>query len=57
MIAEIERMLKNYPLTHVSPDANDIEAITPSHLQYSRQIVSLPHYDVQDDKQSDHMER
>ena len=47
MIVEVESVLKNRLLTYVSPDANEIEPITPSYLLYGRQIVSLPHYDVQ----------
>jgi len=47
MIVEVESVLKNRPLTYVSPDADEIETITPSHLLCGRQIVSLPHYDVQ----------
>jgi len=53
MIVEVEAILNNRPLTYVSPDAGDLEPITPSHILLGRPIVSLPHYDVQDDELTD----
>ena len=48
IVVEVEAVLNNRPLTHVSSDIRDAEPITPSHLLYDRPIVSLPHRDVQD---------
>ena len=31
-------MLKDRPLTYISPDLSDPEPLTPSHLQYGRRI-------------------
>ena len=53
MIVEVEAILNNQPLTCVSPDAGDLEPITPSQLLLGRPIISLPHYDVQDDELTD----
>ncbi|XP_065901997.1 uncharacterized protein [Dysidea avara] len=53
IIVEVEAVLNNRPLTYVSPDVEDMEPITPSHLLHGRPIVSLPHYDVQDDELTD----
>jgi len=53
MIVEVEAILNNRPLTYVSPDAEDMEPITPSHLLLGRPVVSLPHYDVQNDELTD----
>jgi len=50
MIVEVEAMLNNRPLSYVSPDSEDMKPITPSHLLLGRPIISLPHYDVQDDE-------
>ena len=50
MIVEMEPILNNRPFTYASPDAGDLEPITPSHLLLGRSIVSLPYYDVQDDE-------
>ena len=53
IIVEVEAVLNNRPLTYVSPDVEDMEPITLSHLLHGRPIVSLPHYDVQDDELTD----
>ena len=43
IIVEIEAMLNNRPLTYVSSDITDPEALTPAHLIYGRRILSVPH--------------
>ena len=50
---EVEAVLNNRPLTHVSADVNDIDPITPSHLLYGRPIISLPYQRVEDDEIDD----
>jgi len=48
IIVEVEAVLNNRPLIHVSADLNDIDLITPSHLLHGRSIVSLPYHTVED---------
>ena len=55
IIVEVEAVLNNRPLTHVSADIHDIDPITPSHLLYGRSIVSLPYQRVEDDEAEDPM--
>ena len=43
VVVEVEALLNDRPLTHVSPDARDPEPITPAHLLYSKRITRLPH--------------
>ena len=43
IVAEIEGMLNDRPLTYVSSDISDPEPLTPAHLIYDRRIVSVPH--------------
>ena len=43
LIVEIEAVLNDRPLTHVSSDLSDPEPLTPSHLICGRRITSLPH--------------
>ena len=52
LVVEIETILNNRPLTYVSDDPKDMEPLTPSHLLYGRQIVSLP-YNVAPDELTD----
>ena len=42
VLAEVECMLNGRPLTHVSNDAGDPEALTPNHLLLGRDSPSLP---------------
>jgi len=49
LIVEIEVVLNDRPLTNVSPDLDDPEPLTPSHLHCGRRITSLPHKIVDDD--------
>ena len=49
IIVEIEAILNDRPLTYVSADIDDQEALTPSHLLSGRRITSLPHEKVDDE--------
>jgi len=42
-IVEIEALLNDWLLTHVSPDLRDPEPITPAHLLYGKRLTTLPH--------------
>ena len=53
IVVEVEAILNDRPLTYVSSDIKDAEALTPSHLLYGRQITSLPHPLVESDEVSD----
>ena len=53
IVVEVEAVLNNRPLTHVSSDISDPVAITPSHLLYGRPIVTLPHHNVEVDEVDD----
>ena len=46
---EIEAVLNDRPLTHISTEADELELVTPSHLLYGRKIVSLPHPTVEEE--------
>ena len=50
IIAEVEALLNDRPLTYASSDINDLNPITPSHLLHGRRIVKLPHTSVQEDE-------
>ena len=43
VVVEVEAMLNNRPLTYVSSDYADPEALTPAHLIYGRRIQCIPH--------------
>ncbi len=49
IIVELEAILNDRPLTYVSADIDDEEALTPSHLLNGRRITSLPHENVDDE--------
>lgn len=53
IIVEVEAVLNDRPLTYVSSDINDAEALTPAHLLYGRRITTLPHESVDEDEISD----
>jgi len=50
IIVEIEAILNDRPLTHVSSDVIDEEPLTPAHLLYGRRITALPHIRVEQDE-------
>ena len=43
IVTEIEAVINDRPLTHVSSNIDDLEPLTPSHLLYGRKMTSLPH--------------
>ena len=53
IIVEVEAVLNDRPLTHLSSVTGDPEPLTPSHLLCGRRIVPLPHPDLGDDELSD----
>ena len=46
LVVEVEAILNDRPLTHVSPDFDDAEPLTPAHLLHGHRIMSLPHEEV-----------
>ena len=42
VLAEVEAVLNSRPLTHVSTQVDDLEAITPNHLLLGRPVTCLP---------------
>ena len=42
LMAEVEALLNSRPLTHVSSDPDDLEALTPNHLLLGRASPNLP---------------
>ena len=53
IIFEIEALLNDRPLTHVSPDLRDPEPITPAHLLSGKRITTLPHCTMELDELDD----
>ena len=43
LVVEVEAILNDRPLTHVSSDLGDAEPLTPAHLLHGHRITSLPH--------------
>lgn len=46
---EVEDILNERPITHVSSDVSDEEPLTPSHLLYGRRITHLPYPEIEDE--------
>jgi len=53
LVVEVEAVLNDRPLTHVSSDLNDTEPLTPAHLLHGHRIMSLPHEYVEEQDLND----
>ena len=53
LVVEVEAILNERPLTHMSPDINDLEPLTPAHLLHGHCIVSLPREAVEKQELND----
>jgi len=53
LAVEIEGTLNDHPLMYLSADIGDPDPLTPSHLLYSKRIMSLPYTTVEDGEISD----
>ena len=43
LVVEVEAILNDRPLTHVSSDLEDAELLTPAHLLHGHRVTSLSH--------------
>ena len=43
IVTEVEAVLNDRPLTHISDDITDPQPLTPAHVLHSRRITKLPH--------------
>lgn len=46
VIVKIESILNSRPLTPLSADANDLNALTPAHVLLNNSLMSLPEQDI-----------
>ena len=44
IVSEIEAVMNDRPLTHVSSNIDDLEPLTPSNVFYGRKMTSLPYH-------------
>ena len=49
LAVEVESILTDRPITHVSSDVSDEKPLTPSHLLYGRRITHLPYPEIEDE--------
>ena len=50
LIKEIQSVVNNRPLTHLSADINELKAITPNHLIYGHELSMLPVEDISENE-------
>ena len=53
LVVEVEAILNDRPLTHISPDIDDAEPLTPANLLHGRRIMSLPYEVIEEQELSD----
>lgn len=53
LVVEVEAILNDRPMTHVSPDLEDAKPLTPAHLLHGHRITSLPHEVVEEQDLTD----
>ena len=53
LVVEVEAILNDRPVTHVSPDLEDSELLTPVHLLHGHRIVSMSHEVVEEQDLND----
>ena len=53
LVTEVEAVLNDCPLIYITPDIEDADPLTPSHLLCGRRITSLPHASIEDDEVKD----
>ena len=53
LVTEVEAVLNDRPLTYITPDIEDADPLTPSHLPCGRRITSLPHVSIEDEEVKD----
>jgi len=53
LVIEVEAILNDRPLTHVSSDLEDAEPLTPAHLLHGHRITSLPYEAVEEQNLTD----
>ena len=53
LVVEVEAILNDRPLTHVSSDLEDTEPLIPAHLLHGHRITALPHEVVEEQDLND----